>query len=166
MESVSIIKDPKSIKNTDPRPNLGFSPNSHSPTFLLHNGFGSSETSDIEMITIQSVSYVSLKDLLPPSPAAGITSPTHNSSWYECEIPIKNPLVKHAAMAYLQPMSSPPEVDGKGLFGRLKDWCCGECGCFAFITDVVWRGLREAFRERRDEIDDDDDDDEDEEKVD
>ncbi|XP_007041748.2 PREDICTED: uncharacterized protein LOC18607496 [Theobroma cacao] len=141
------------------------STNSHSSTFLLHNGFGSSQISDIEMITIQSVSYTSLKDLLPTSPLA-ITSPTHNSSWHE--IPIKNPLVKHAALAYLQPMSSPPEVGEKGLFGRLKERCCGECGCVLWLHDVIWRNVKEAFWERREEVLDDDDDyyDDYEEKVD
>ncbi|XWS40234.1 hypothetical protein CRYUN_Cryun18bG0122700 [Craigia yunnanensis] len=100
------------------------------------------------MITIDSVTYTSLKDLLPTSPPA-ITSPTHNSSWHE--IPIKNPLVKHAALAYLQPMSSPTEVGEKGLFGRLKERCYGECGCVLWIYDVVWRNVKEAFSERREE---------------
>lgn len=150
-------RDPEIIGDSEENPNLAFSPNSHSPAFLLHNGFGSPQISDIEMITIQTVSYTSLKDLLPVSPAASIASPTHNSSWQE--IPIRNPLVKHAAMAYLQPMSTPAEVGGKGCFGRVRD-----CECLGWINDVVWRGLKEAFRECRDEIYDDDD--EDDEKVD
>lgn len=160
MEPVPVIQYPVTIGGSEKNPNLAFSPNTHSPAFLLHNGFGSAQFSDIEMITIQTVSYTSLKDLLPVSPAASIASPTHNSSWHE--IPIRNPLVKHAAMAYLQPMSAPPEVGGKGIFGKITDWCCGECGCFAWINDVVWRGLKEAFWECRDEIYDD----EDEDKVD
>ncbi|XVF45582.1 hypothetical protein PTKIN_Ptkin02bG0217600 [Pterospermum kingtungense] len=167
-----IIENPN--PNTNKEANLSLdhpSINSHSPTFLLHNnGFiNSSEVSDIEMITIQSVSYTSLKDLLPSStPAAAITSPTHNSSWYEIEIPIKNPLVKHAALAYLQPMSTPPEVGEKGLFGRLKEKCCSrECGCLLWIYDVVWRNVKETFWERIDEVDDDYYDDHDDEyKVD
>ncbi|OMO65734.1 hypothetical protein CCACVL1_21413 [Corchorus capsularis] len=158
-----IIKDPnKEITDLNlDQPSI----NSHSPTFLLHNGFNSSELSDIEMIALQSVSYTSLKDLLPTSPPT-ITSPTHNSSWHE--IPIKNPLVKHAALAYLQPMSSPPEVGERGLFGRLKDRCCGECGCVLWLYDVVFRNIKEAFWERREDGDDYyyDDDDEEREKVD
>ncbi|XWS62616.1 hypothetical protein CRYUN_Cryun06bG0026400 [Craigia yunnanensis] len=156
-----IIEDPNpnpnTNTNTNKEANLNLdhpSINSHSPTFLLHNGFISSQISDIEMITIQSVSYTSLKDLLPMSPPA-ITSPTHNSSWHE--IPIKNPLVKHAALAYLQPMSSPPDVGEKGLFGRLKERCCVECGCVLWLFDVVWRKIKEAFWERREELDDDED---------
>ncbi|GKV23988.1 hypothetical protein SLEP1_g33650 [Rubroshorea leprosula] len=148
MEVVPIIKEPNTIAESDTNPTLGFLPNSHSSSFLLHNGFGSSQISDIEMITIQSVSYTSLKDMLPLSLT---TSPTYNSSWYE--IPISNPLVKHAAMAYLQPMSTPREVGGKGVFGMLKEWFCGECGCLAFINDVVWVALKEAFR-RGDGLDD------------
>ncbi|XVE48814.1 hypothetical protein DITRI_Ditri01bG0032500 [Diplodiscus trichospermus] len=149
-----IIENPNTNTKKEASLNLDHpSINSHSPTFLLHNGFTSSQISDIEMITIQSVSYTSLKDLLPTSPPA-ITSPTHNSSWYE--IPIKNPLVKHAALAYLQPMSSPPEVGEKGLFGRIKEKCCGECGCFMWLYDVVWKNVKEAFSERREEEFDDD----------
>ncbi|KAK6916759.1 hypothetical protein RJ641_019620 [Dillenia turbinata] len=73
-------------------------------TFLMANGIGS--MSDIEMVALQTLSYTSLKDLLPASPPMGIPSPpyTRHGSWHE--IPIKNPLVKHAAWAYLQPMST------------------------------------------------------------
>ncbi|KAJ9128619.1 hypothetical protein P3X46_033533 [Hevea brasiliensis] len=128
-------------------------------SFLFHNGFNPSfQISDIEMIAIQPVTYTSLKDLLPVSPPT-ISSPTHNSSWYE--IPIKNPLVKQAALAYLQPMSSPPEVGDKGFFGRLREMCCGEYGCFGWINDVVFKCLRESCWERTDEIEDEDDDDDD-----
>ncbi|KDP33288.1 hypothetical protein JCGZ_13075 [Jatropha curcas] len=95
------------------------------------------------MIAIHSVTYTSLKDLLPASPPT-ISSPTqHNSSWNE--IPIKNPLVKQAALAYLQPMSSPPEIGDKGLFGRLRDACYVECGCFEWFNDVVLMGITEIF---------------------
>ena len=149
----AIIEDPNTYTNKEANLHLDHpSINSHSPTFLFHNGFSSSQISDIEMINIQSVSYTSLKDLLPISPP-GITSPTQNSSWHE--IPIKNPLVKHAALAYLQPMSSPPEVGEKGLFGRLKERCCGECGCVLWLFDVVWRKIKEAFWERSEELEDD-----------
>ncbi|XP_022726286.1 uncharacterized protein LOC111282462 [Durio zibethinus] len=149
----SIIEDPNTKTNKEANLNLDHpSINSHSPTFFLHNGFSSSQVSDIEMITMQSVSYTSLKDLLPTQTPA-IASPTHNSSWHE--IPIKNPLVKHAALAYLLPMSSPPEVGEKGLFGRLKERCCGECGCVLWLYDVVWRSVKEAFWERREEVYDD-----------
>ncbi|KAE8716846.1 Amino acid permease family protein [Hibiscus syriacus] len=145
----------------------------HSPTFLLHNnGFSSiSQLSDIEMITIKSVSYTSLKDLMPsssssasPPSVAAIASPkVHNSSWHE--IPIKNPLVKQAALAYLQPVGSPPVAGEKGLFEKVKERCCGDCGCVSWLYDVVWRKVKEAFSDRRDD-DVDDYYDEDDDKVD
>ncbi|KAK9987661.1 hypothetical protein SO802_027900 [Lithocarpus litseifolius] len=168
---------------------------SHSPSFLLHNGFNSADLpdSDIEMITIPSVTYTSLKDLLPSTSSASsppsAISPAMmmmiNSSWYD-EIPIKNPLVKHAALAYLQPMSTPREVRRKGIFGRLKDkctCCCGCCGaadgdgffgCFSWINDVVFARVKDVFFwERRrgvvvvEEYDEEDEDDDvDDEKVD
>ncbi|KAL3722743.1 hypothetical protein ACJRO7_035020 [Eucalyptus globulus] len=156
------------------------SPLDHS--FLCHNGFAAAaaaaaaaappplEVSDIEMIAFQSVAYTSLRDLLPASPPhPSVASPTNNSSWYE--IPIKNPLVKHAALAYLQPMSSPPEVGDKGLLGRLKD----SCGCFCWLGDFLSRVLQEVFGSFVCEDDDDrgwyeyvedDEEDEDTEKID
>ncbi|KAF5751035.1 hypothetical protein HS088_TW02G00045 [Tripterygium wilfordii] len=143
---------------------------SHSPSFLFHNnGFGSVyDLSDIEMITIQTMTYTSLKDLLPASPPA-ITSPTaYNSSWHE--IPIKNPLLKHAAWAYLQPMSTATETEERGFWGKLKEKCCGECGCVGWLKDVILKVFREVFWERGGEIEEEeeeeDDDDDDHEKVD
>ncbi|XP_039039188.1 uncharacterized protein LOC120176988 [Hibiscus syriacus] len=144
---------------------------SHSPTFLLYCGFPSSHhVSDIEMIKIQSVSYTSLKDLLS-SPAAlqtGFSSPTtrgnnSNNNWrcWNEEIPIKNPLVKHAALAYLQPMSSPTATAEKGSFVGLKGMCCRESGCLLWLYDVVWRNVREAVWESREEVNDSYEDDDD-----
>lgn len=133
--------DPVNGKNHS----LEFSTSSQSHVFLL--GKGSAKISDVEMI------YTSLRDILPPFPA-GIMSPPRLSSW--TEIPIRNQLVKHAAMAYLHPMSTASEVGGKGVFGRFKDWFCGGCGCLLWVN-VVWRSLKLAFRERGDEIDYDDD---------
>ncbi|KAK8481710.1 hypothetical protein V6N13_018377 [Hibiscus sabdariffa] len=126
-----------------------------SPTFLLHSiGLGSiSQLSDIEMITIKSVSYTSLKDLMPTSLSS---SSSPNSSWHE--IPIKNPLVKQAALAYLQPVGSPPVAGEKGLLEKVKEMCCGECGCVSWLYGVVWRKMKEEFSGRRDDYHDEDDD--------
>ena len=161
MEIAAIIK----VRH----PNTDLSPNSHSYS-PSHYGFNSPELqiSDIGMTTVQSIGYTSLKDLLPSSSSSpAVMSPTPSSSWYE--IPIKNPLVKHAAMAYLQPMSSPPEIGNKGLLAKLKEKCfCGGgvCGCFGWINDVVLGTVREVFGsfwERRgawsDEDEDEDEDD-------
>ncbi|XP_041014477.1 uncharacterized protein LOC121257522 [Juglans microcarpa x Juglans regia] len=100
----------------------------YSQSFLLHNGFKSPAElpiSNLECIRMQcSMEYTSLKDLLPERRTY--------SSWYS-EIPIKNPLVKHAALAYLQPMSTP--MREKGLFRRLREQCCScQSGCFGVFT--------------------------------
>lgn len=54
-------------------------------------------------------------------------------------------------------MPAPLQVGDKGLFGRLKDNCGKECGCLVWLNDVVFKPLREAFWERKEEIDDHDD---------
>ncbi|KAE8654348.1 Amino acid permease family protein [Hibiscus syriacus] len=138
-----IIEDPNSNTNEGGnRHSSSTSSRSSSLSFFSHNGFGSSQFSDVEMAKVQSGSYTSLKDLLPRgSSSPVICSPTtsttgDNSSWHE--IPIKNPLLKHAALAYLQPVGSPPPACEKGLLGRLKEMCCRECGCFMWIFDVVF----------------------------
>ncbi|VVB08573.1 unnamed protein product [Arabis nemorensis] len=56
------------------------------------------------------------------------------------EIPIRNPLVKQAALAYLQPMGGRPPgtVVEEGLFGKFKEVCCrGQCGCLEWLHGVV-----------------------------
>lgn len=146
-----LIKDPNANLSND------YSLNS---AFLIHNGFNNNsitkgfQISDIEMIKLQPATYTSLKDLLPASHPS-ITSPTINSSW--SEIPIKNPLVKHAALAYLQPMSTPPDVGDKGLFGKLTDSLCYQCECFSWIKDVIFRSIKEMFWDGHIEEEDDDD---------
>ncbi|CAN6554568.1 unnamed protein product [Malus baccata var. baccata] len=143
MESIS--KEISAVKNPKPNSHSHSHSHSHSPTFLLHNGFSDEvDVSDIEMITIQTVTYTSLRDLLPASPQPSIMSPIHNSSWHD-EIPIKNPLVKHAALAYLQPMSSPPEVGDKGLFRMIREKCNCEFGCLRWFGDVVLKTVRDVF---------------------
>lgn len=113
-----------------------FSP-PHSQTFLLHNGLKSPELpiSDLELTRMQhSLGYTSLKDLLPAN---------SSSSWYG-EIPIKNPLVKQAALAYLQPMSTPTQSGDKNLFRRLREQCSCQSGCFEVFT---W--LRDAYSRKK-----------------
>lgn len=153
MAQTHLMKDP----NTNANLTNDLSLNS---AFLLHNGFDNNsittgfQISDIEMIKLQPATYTSLKDLLPASPPS-IISPSYNSSW--SEIPIKNPLVKHAALAYLQPMSSPPEAGDKGLLGKLRDSFCCQCECFSWINDVVFRSVKEVFWDGHIEEEDEDD---------
>ncbi|CAN4113983.1 unnamed protein product [Withania somnifera] len=64
---------------------------------------------DFELFSIKPASYTSLRDLLPP---AAVNSPGS-------EISIRNRLVKQAAWAYLQPMSTSPDSSGRSLFRRL-----------------------------------------------
>ncbi|KAM3689632.1 hypothetical protein ACB094_09G060700 [Castanea mollissima] len=64
--------------------------------------------------------YTSLKDILPVTAAVSSPTPAASaavSSGYE--ISIRNRLVKQAAWAYLQPMSSSPGSSGPHLFHRL-----------------------------------------------
>lgn len=109
-------------RNLDHRPHNGVSTTAASPNL---------ETSNIELTT-----YTSLRDLLPPPPQ-------QKSSWYE--IPITNPLVKHAAIAYLQPMLTPPDLR-RGLLERLKDACgCSDDGCLWWIREAVLRVFNATY---------------------
>ncbi|KAH7850938.1 hypothetical protein Vadar_004856 [Vaccinium darrowii] len=99
---------------------------------------------NIEMVPLASLTYTSLRDLLPASPPASILWPTYNDrkdSWRE--IPIRDPLLQHAAWAYLQPMTAAREDDDRGFFRKLKDGCGGFLGCFGgFWNDVVSGSMR------------------------
>ncbi|CAK7329449.1 unnamed protein product [Dovyalis caffra] len=125
---------------------------SSSATFLLPKGDDSKDL-DVEMIQIRPLAYTSLRDLLPASSSSGLLSPTRKSSSRR-EISFKNPLVKHAARAYLQPMST-PDVDDKGFFQRLKD----QCGCIEWLNDIVIKPLRFRFSRAEEMSDDGEEDD-------
>jgi len=91
-----------------------------------------------------STEYTSLKDLLPASAsaAAGIGSPTAAAaSGYE--ISIRNRLVKQAAWAYLQPMSSSPGSSGPTHF--LRRLCLRLSSCLAYLSQLLHRVLH-TFR--------------------
>lgn len=77
----------------------------------------SSSSVDFELNAIKPTCYTSLRDILP-SPAAHVQSPKA-PVYSGYEISIRNPLVKHAAWAYLQPMSTSPEADGATVLHRL-----------------------------------------------
>lgn len=101
---------------------------------------------DVELTAFESMGYTSLKDLMPVSPPCSV-SPT--GSWKESwrEIPIKDPLLQHAAWAYLQPMAE--ARDGHGgrafFFKRLEKDCRGLLGCISGVILVVFGSW---FRER------------------
>ncbi|KAF3442721.1 hypothetical protein FNV43_RR16638 [Rhamnella rubrinervis] len=84
----------------------------HSSSFPNQNGAMAPPPPplDFELVSLKSsLAYTSLKDLIPTSPGGFVNSPTAASaanSGYE--ISIRNRLVKQAAWAYLQPMSSSP----------------------------------------------------------
>lgn len=90
------------------------------------------------MTPVQNLSYTSLKDILPASPSS-IGSPVtiRMDSWKE--IPIKDPLVQHAAWAYLQPMAELKHDEGRFFVRKMMEKCRGLVGCF---NDVVLWWLR------------------------
>ncbi|KAL6497931.1 hypothetical protein OROHE_026777 [Orobanche hederae] len=93
------------------------------------------------MFVSRSNSYTSLKDLLPDSPPstaapAPSTAINRGDSWRE--IPIKDPLLQHAAWAYLQPMTTAERSENEWRWNRFLDNCCGLLGCFNDVVLVVF----------------------------
>lgn len=88
-----------------------------------------------------SLAYTSLRDILPS--AAALSSPTVASaanSGYE--ISIRNRLVKQAAWAYLQPMSSSPGSSGPHLLRRI--WVRFSA-CLGFLNLRIISSITRAF---------------------
>lgn len=110
----------------------------HTSPPLANNGIssgGDDEGDDIEMITLQGTSsYTTLKDLLLDSPP--FTGSPTGGSWKE--IPIKDPLLQHAAWAYLQPTGEARDEE-KPWWRRLEERCCGLFGCFSDVVALVFR---------------------------
>ncbi|XP_009617376.1 uncharacterized protein [Nicotiana tomentosiformis] len=106
-----------------------------------------SASDDFELFSIKPVSYTSLRDILPPlafnSPRP-MTSPHQGQSG--SEISIRNRLVKQAAWAYLQPMSTSPDSSGRGLFGRLFFFPVNNpvAGILDFIDRYIFAPLTKA----------------------
>ncbi|GJY47370.1 hypothetical protein Tco_0436433 [Tanacetum coccineum] len=80
----------------------------------------SSCSSGFKLVSIRPSSYTSLRDILP-SPKNVVQSPKTPCyvAHSRYEILIRNRLVKEAAWAYLQPMSTSPEADGSSVLHRL-----------------------------------------------
>lgn len=82
---------------------------------------------ELAEVIVPTTSYTSLRDMI------SLPQSSLNGSWNE-NIPIKNPLLKQAALAYLQPMSTPPDHD----FVNNKCFsCCGgadSASCFQWLN--------------------------------
>lgn len=82
------------------------------------------------------VEYTSLRDILPDNPRPPpIVAPANSSSWDE--IPIKNPLVKQAALAYLHATPTPPHVS--------PNTCSCSCSCVDFVNGVLFKAIAHFF---------------------
>ncbi|KAI4300582.1 hypothetical protein L6164_033941 [Bauhinia variegata] len=112
---------------------------------------------DFELVSLKSslFSYTSLKDMLPSNSAA-INSPRSSSVMVSSgyEISIRNRLVKQAAWAYLQPMSSSPDSStGPDFLRRLLQRLSFSASnnnnplsaCFAFITHHLIPAITRIF---------------------
>ncbi|EXC01930.1 hypothetical protein L484_018844 [Morus notabilis] len=144
--SVVVVPTTLSLSIAKPR---------HSASFPIENGAVAVPPPpplNFELIALKttSSSYTSLKDLLPSSPSAGgggINSPTSASASAASEISIRNRLVKQAAWAYLQPMSSSPSSTGPRFLRRLWLRFSSQnvvASCLAFINSHVIPSLSRA----------------------
>nr|XP_027086315.1 uncharacterized protein LOC113708058 [Coffea arabica] len=119
-------------------------------------------TADIEMITLQAAAaYTSLKDLMPTSPrspnAPAIACPAtacRKDSLRDIPINLKDPLLQHAAWAYLQPAMTPHDhrAHACSFLQNLKHHCSGVFGCFNDVLLVLlnsWFPANDSIRTRR-----------------
>ena len=125
--------------------------------FLIANGIHHAHTpskiADIEMVALQALTYISLKDILPASPPASVLWPAYDRKESWREIPIKDPLLQHAAWAYLRPMSAAHDSDDRSCLAR----CGGLFGCFGgFVNDVVWAAVKGVFSGKENVVGEDD----------
>lgn len=105
-------------------------------THALPPANGINYSDDVVMIEFEGLNYTSLKDLIPSTSPPSVASPT-GGSWRE--IPIKDPLVQHAAWAYLQPMAGARDEDDR-WWKRLERKCCGLFSCFNDVAAAVFPG--------------------------
>ncbi|KAB1203849.1 hypothetical protein CJ030_MR8G027686 [Morella rubra] len=114
----------------------------HSFHSLPHQN-GTASPLDTELVSSlkSSLDYTSLKDLLPSSSGAAMGSPTATNSGYE--ISIRNRLVKQAAWAYLQPMSSSPSSSCQNFLPRLRlRFFSSLTACLAFFKSHLLPAMR------------------------
>ncbi|GFQ02949.1 hypothetical protein PHJA_002438700 [Phtheirospermum japonicum] len=96
---------------------------------------------ELQLIKPALHSYSSLRDILPSS---AVDSPKPKAATPGSDIRIRNRLVKQAALAYLQPMSTAPGSTGGDFFRRLWtrvaaviDFLCGN----VFVPSMEQFGL-------------------------
>ncbi|XP_031285142.1 CREB-regulated transcription coactivator 1-like [Pistacia vera] len=115
------------------------------PTKLTLPQNGTSSPSSFELTSLikpTSLSYTSLKDLIPCS---SVNSPTAGSAANSAyEISIRNRLVKQAAWAYLQPMSSSPGSSAPHFLHRLFT---SLSSCLRFINSHIISALSRAIHQ-------------------
>ncbi|KAI3798327.1 hypothetical protein L1987_33598 [Smallanthus sonchifolius] len=118
------IETPSSLtlhtKHQHPSSSSSSSSSSYTTATTSSSTTSSSSSADYELVSLKPASYTSLRDILP-STVTFVQSPkppsfTVNSGY---EISIRNRLVKQAAWAYLQPMSTSPGAGGSTVFHRL-----------------------------------------------
>lgn len=104
---------------------------------------------DFELISIKPLSYTSLKDLLPspavqsPTSSAPAAATAGGGSGYE--ISIRNRLVKQAAWAYLQPMSTSPDSSSAGRHLLHRIWA-RISGFLRFFSRALTRAFDRVLR--------------------
>ncbi|CAI9276386.1 unnamed protein product [Lactuca saligna] len=103
----------------DTKPYHSSSSSSIATTTTATTSSSSSSSVGFELIAIKPTCYTSFRDILP-LPAAHVQSPKASCSTVHSgyEMSIKNHVVRHAAWAYLQPMSTSPESDGTTVLHR------------------------------------------------
>ncbi|KAF8395447.1 hypothetical protein HHK36_019393 [Tetracentron sinense] len=152
MEAPSSLRRRNSIPSSVLPTKLHLPAKPKSSSFPYTNGDKPSlSTVDFELLSLRSLSYTSLKDLIPSSPGPGIQSPTGPASQSGYEISIRNRLVKQAAWAYLQPMSASSSSSGGHFFRRMWVKFSGEYimnpinACLEFINLHVIPAIIRAF---------------------
>jgi len=88
---------------------------------------------NLDSLSVKTPSYTSLRDVLPYSGAA-VNSPAAN----HYNVSIRNRLVKQAAWAYLQPMSTSPSGPSGPHFFRRNPLAA----CLSFIYHHITRTLQ------------------------
>ncbi|KAL9685833.1 hypothetical protein QQ045_023287 [Rhodiola kirilowii] len=121
LPKTSSFLPPYAPADTDTTPSSSSSGSSYSPLLSF-------PSVDLELISLNSQSYTSLKDILPTTSLVNSPTPTGPSSATGYEIPIRNHLVKQAAWAYLQPMVASPTSSSRP-FSQLFD-----CGLIPVLT--------------------------------